>query len=134
MRAATRYRKPLLVALLATGLLSLSSSGASLGAAGAPRAQSAGSCSLKGHGQGSGPTYLLALSVSGGASCAEGLKLVRSYYHCRVAHGGVTGRCSGVEGFRCSEERFGKIAVEFNARVSCTRGREVVRHQFQQFT
>jgi hypothetical protein len=134
MRSAARHTKLLLFALAATGVLSLSASGTSLGSPGGPRAESASNCALKGHEQSLGPTYVTALSVSGGASCAQGLKLVHSYYRCRIAHGGVSGHCSGVEGFRCSESRFAKIVVQFDARVTCTRGREVVRHQYTQFT
>jgi hypothetical protein len=134
MRSAARYPTLVSVALLATGVLSLAASGPSLGSPAQPLARAASTCSLKGHEQGSGPTYVTSLSVSGGASCAQGLKLVRSYYRCRVQHGGVSGHCSGVEGFRCSEDRFAKITVQFDARVTCTRGREVVKHQYTQFT
>lgn len=134
MRLAARYPKLLLVALATTGALSLSASAGTIASSAAPRARAAGSCSLRGHEESLGPTYVTQLSVSGGASCAEGLKLVHSYYRCRVEHGGVTGHCSGVEGFRCSEDRFAKIVVQYDARVTCTRGREVVRHQYTQFT
>jgi hypothetical protein len=134
MRSAGRYSKLVPVALVAAGVLSLSASGTSLGSAPPPLARTASNCSLRGHEQSLGPTYVTALSVSGGASCAQGLKLVHSYYRCRIAHGGVTGHCSGVEGFRCSEDRFAKIVVQFDARVTCTRGREVVKHQYTQFT
>jgi hypothetical protein len=134
MRSAARYSKLVSVALVACGVLSLSASGSSLGSPARARAEIASNCSLKGHEQSLGPTYVTALSVSGGASCSQGLKLVHSYYRCRTAHGGVKGYCSGVEGFRCSEARFAKIVVQFDARVTCTRGREVVKHQFTQFT
>ncbi len=133
MRSAARYSKLVSVALVAAGVLSLSASGSSLGSPTGPRALAASNCAIKGHEQGSGPTYLTALSVRG-TSCSQGLKLVRSYYRCRTQHGGVTGKCSGVEGFRCSEDRFAKIVVQFDARATCTRGHEIVQQQFTQFT
>lgn len=133
MRPVTRYCKPVLIALLTTGVLSLAASGPSLGSP-APLARAASNCSLSGREQQSlGPTYVTALSVSG-VSCSQGMKLAHSYYRCRVAHGGVTGHCSGVEGFRCSEVRYAKIATQYLARVTCTRGREIVKQQYEQFT
>lgn len=134
MRPTIRFTALSLVAIVVTGALSLSASGASIGSSGGPVASAAGNCSLHGHEETLGPTYVTQLSVSGGASCSQGLKLVHSYYRCRVQHGGVTGHCSGVEGFRCSEDRFAKISVQYDARVTCTRGREVVRHLYTQFT
>lgn len=133
MRPAARLTKPLLMALVATAVLSLSATGSSLGAPSSVRARIASNCGLRGHEQGSGPTYLTALSVRN-TSCSQGLKLVHSYYRCRTQHGGVSGKCSGVEGFRCSEDRFAKIVVQFDARATCTRGREIVQQQFTQFT
>jgi hypothetical protein len=98
------------------------------------RARAASGCRLAGKEQKLGPTYVTALSVSGGASCRQALTLVRAYYHCRTRHGGVRGHCGSVEGFRCTEHRFLVIKVQFNAKVTCTRGRETVRHEFTQFT
>ena len=98
------------------------------------RARIAGTCKLKGQERKLGPTYVTYISVGGGASCGQAFTLIRNYYHCRLKHGGHAGHCSGVEGFRCSEHRFLVIKVQFNARVTCTRGRETIRHEFTQFT
>jgi len=81
-----------------------------------------------------GPTYVTYVGVSGGASCRQAERLVRAFYRCRVKHGGVAGHCSGVEGFRCTENRFAKITVQYDSRVSCTHGRERIRHDYTQFT
>jgi len=102
--------------------------------AGRPQAHAAGVCRLHGKEESLGPTYVTYVSVGGGASCNSAFKLIHSYYECRVKHGGVKGTCSGVEGFRCSEHRFLVIKVQFNARVQCTRGQEVIRHEYTQFT
>jgi hypothetical protein len=104
-------------------------------AAAAPQlAHAAGTCRIAGQEQRLGPTYVTYVGVSGGASCSQALRLVKAYYHCRLKHGGVSGRCSGVEGFRCSETRYASIAVQYDSRVLCTRGSQRVRHNYTQFT
>jgi hypothetical protein len=120
------------MAMLA-GLMAVPSLG-SAGAAAPQRARAAGTCRIAGREQSLGPTYVTYVGVSGGASCTQALRLVRSFYHCRLAHGGVRGRCASVEGFRCSESRYASIAVQFDSRVLCTRGSERVRHNYTQFT
>jgi hypothetical protein len=135
MRHAPRPVKPTLAAIAVLAAMSLPIlASPSLAASPAPIAHVAGTCSLKGHERALGPTYVTALSVAGGASCSQAMRLVHNYYKCRLSHGGKTGHCGGVEGFRCSETRFAKIVVQFDARVTCTRGREVVKHTFTQFT
>ena len=91
------------------------------------------SCSLHGREQSLGPTYVTRVSVSG-VSCHDAYGLVHAYYRCRVHHGGVTGHCGGVDGFRCSEHRYAKIPTQYEASVTCTRGREAVKHNYTQFT
>ncbi len=114
-------------ALCALGLLPT-------GASAAPRARTASVCNIKGKEESLGPTYVTYLEVRGGASCGFALHLVRSYYQCRVKHGGIQGYCSGVDGFRCSEKRYLKIKVQYDASVTCTRGSERVFHKYTQFT
>lgn len=100
-----------------------------------PSATAASTCHISAaQGEALGPTYVTYIAVSGGASCTRAKRLVHSYYQCRVKHGGVSGRCSGVEGFRCSEHRYGVIKVQYDASVTCTRGSETVRHNYTQFT
>ncbi len=123
-------------ALLATAaaLGGLASLPAAPALAGVPRAHIAGTCNIRGKEESLGPTYVTYLGVSGGAGCGFAEHLVKTYYQCRLKHGGVKGTCGGVDGFRCSERRFAKIAVQFDAGVSCSRGSERVRHNFTQFT
>jgi len=130
---ATRVRAaPALAVLLAAAASQLQ--GAAVSGA-QPGARLASACHISPmEGQSLGPTYVTYLGVSGGASCTQGRRLVRSYYQCRVRHGGVSGHCSGVEGFRCSEHRFAVIKVQYDASVTCTRGHETVRHNYTQFT
>jgi hypothetical protein len=104
------------------------------GAPAAQRAHTAGACSIRGKEESLGPTYVTYVEVRGGVSCGFALHLVKAYYQCRVKHGGVKGTCSGVEGFRCSENRYLKIAVQYDASVACTRGSERVFHKYTQFT
>lgn len=97
-----------------------------------PASASASSCKL-GSGQGLGPSYVTSLTVSG-TSCTSGKRLVRAYYRCRKAAGGVKGRCTKpVLGYRCRESRHG-IAIQFDARVTCTAGKRKVVHTYTQNT
>lgn len=99
-----------------------------------PQARAAGVCNIAGKQLNQGPTYLTSLSVSGGASCATGLGVVRAYYRCRLHTGGLKGYCrSQVLGFRCSEKRTG-ISIQFDSRVTCTKGRQRVYHTYTQNT
>jgi hypothetical protein len=88
--------------------------------AGAPGAQASRACST-GSGRGLGPTYAFRLSVSH-TSCRNGRKLIRAYNSCRHRHGGRRGHCSGTLGYRCSERRFNKSRLSFDATVKCRKG------------
>jgi hypothetical protein len=80
-----------------------------------------------------GVGYFTSLRVTG-VGCATGRKLVVAYYHCRVRHGGKTGRCpGGVMRYRCTEKR-NTIPTEIDARVTCRRGSRRIVHTYQQDT
>jgi hypothetical protein len=80
-----------------------------------------------------GVGYFTSLTVSG-TSCRSGKAVAIAYYHCRLSHGGVKGRCpGGVLGFSCAEHRV-SIPTEIDARVTCTKGRAKVVHTYQQDT
>jgi hypothetical protein len=82
------------------------------------------------------PTYTRSLKVSGGASCATGHKLIRAYYKCRVASPspGKKGRCtSKVLGYSCTEKRSNVIKTQFDARVTCKKGRAKIISDYTQF-
>ncbi len=130
-----RRARALSFAVGATGLLALAGP-PSVGASSPdPAAHAASNCHISAsEGEALGPTYVTAISVGGGASCSQAKRLVHSYYQCRVKHGGVSAHCNGVEGFKCSERRYGVIKVQFDATVTCTRGGESIRHNFTQFT
>jgi hypothetical protein len=94
-----------------------------------PIATASRSCEV-GSGRGYGTTYLLTLSVRH-TSCASGKDVVRAFHACRR---GKAGRCSRrVLGYRCSERRFNKSRVSYDGRVTCEKGRRVVRHTYTQF-
>ena len=102
-------------------------------AASGPEAVAAKSCSLSGKTRSLGPTYTTALSVKH-VSCSKGESLVRSYYNCRLDNGGKRARCGGVSGYSCSERRSNVIRTQFDASVTCKKGRKVVKHSYTQFT
>lgn len=83
------------------------------------------------------PTYTRSLKVSGGATCATGHKMIGAYYRCRVAKPspGKSGRCtSKVLRYTCTEKRSNVIPTQFDARVTCTKGRARIVHDYTQFT
>ncbi|NLT04737.1 MAG: hypothetical protein GXY03_00355 [Solirubrobacterales bacterium] len=98
-----------------------------------PEAFASKSCSLSGKTRSLGPTYTTSLKVRR-VSCRKGERIVKAYYKCRVRNGGKRGRCGGVKRFRCNERRFNSIRTQFDARVTCKRGRKVVKHTYTQFT
>ena len=79
-----------------------------------------------------GPTYVTSLQVSH-VSCSGGKSLVRAYYRCRKANGGVKGTCRRVRGYTCSEKRQ-SIRTQFSAKATCRRGSRRVVHTYTQFT
>jgi len=130
----SRWMRPLLLTGAALGALVVVGAPNAVSAAAQPTARAASSCNISGKEESLGPTYVTYIGVSGGASCQQAERLVRSFYRCRVKHGGVAGHCSGVEGFHCTEDRYAKIAVQYDSHVLCTRGRERIRHDYTQFT
>lgn len=115
--------------LLASVLLAAPSSPAAGATAGGLRACALGAQESR-H---LGPTYVTSLKVRD-RTCSFGRQLVRAYYKCRVAHGGVAGRCpSKVLGFACRETRQG-ITIQFDGVVTCTRGAARVKHTYTQNT
>lgn len=90
-------------------------------------------CDVIHNGRSLGPTYVTSLKVQN-VSCATGIAVVRAYYRCRVHAGGVRGTChSLVLGYLCHEQRKG-IAIQFDAKVTCTRGARKVVHTYVQDT
>jgi len=120
-------RARLTLASLAVAVLGIAFAGPAAGA-------KTTKCSLGSQGRKLGPTYVTSLTVSGGATCSTGIKVVKAYYKCRVKAGGVKGRCaSKVDGFSCTEKRT-SIPIQFDATVTCSKGKERVVHQYEQNT
>jgi hypothetical protein len=107
-----------------------------------PASASAASCGLSAdeeyHRAGKSlPTYTRSLKVSGGAKCATGHKLIKAYYKCRVAapSPGKKGRCTKkVMRYSCSEKRSNVIKTQFDARVTCRKGKARIVSDYTQFT
>jgi hypothetical protein len=99
-----------------------------------PDVLASASCDISGKERQLGPTYVTSLRVKG-VSCSTGVRVVRRYYKCRLKTGGRRGRCHRrVVGFSCHEKRLEAIKTEFDARVTCKRGRSRVWHNYTQFT
>jgi hypothetical protein len=123
-RAEWRLRAAVLVATLTAVL------GGACGASAESTAHPLHTCPLPTY---PGLGYFTSLSVSA-TTCATGKAVAIAYYHCRIKHGGVKGRCpGGVLGFRCSVVS-DSIPTEIDARVTCTYKHETVVHTYQQDT
>lgn len=123
--AHRRRSSPLVV--LCGALVAAVIAAAALGAAAAHAAGR--SCSPPAY-PGSG--YFTSLKVSH-TTCATGRRVALAWYHCRTQHGRA-GKCDKpVLGFTCTEKRV-SIPTEFDARVTCHKGRATVVHTYQQNT
>jgi hypothetical protein len=80
-----------------------------------------------------GPTYTRSLSVRG-VSCRDGRGFIRRWDRCRRRRGGNDGRCRGVFGFRCRENRDNVIRTQYDSTVRCRRGGDRVIFTYTQFT
>lgn len=118
---------------LAACLLALAAGPAAAQASAGPEAVASKACSLAGKTRSLGPTYTTSLSVKR-TSCRKGRKLVKAYYNCRLDNGGRKSRCGGVMGYSCSERRSNVIPTQFDASVTCKRGRKAIKHKYTQYT
>jgi len=101
----------------------------------APTGRASASCQITGLEANLGPTYVSFVQAGGSAGCSQALRLITSYYRCRVRNGGVAGYCTAaVEGFRCEEDRYSVVTVQYDAHVLCTKGRARVRYGYTQIT
>lgn len=79
--------------------------------------------------------YTTRLTYSGNTSCRSARSLVRSYYSCRHAAGGATGRCTKrINNFRCTERRGKTVRSQFDATVTCKKSGATITHRYTQFT
>lgn len=118
-----------LCAIVVTGAITIL--GTASAAQAAPTASASKTCSVAGREATFGPTSVTSLSVTG-VTCAEGEKVVRAYYRCRLASRSVSGRCVRlVRRFACREIRT-TGPTEFSASVTCTKRGATVRHRYTQ--
>jgi hypothetical protein len=131
MTTTRRHMPHAALALAAAGSLLAGIQGAPV-AATAATTHAARACSPP-HYPGSG--YFTSLHVTK-TSCSTGRKVAKAHYHCRRKNG-VRGRCHhAVRHFHCKERRpaSGRIATQYNARVTCKRGSRRVVFTYQQNT
>jgi hypothetical protein len=80
-----------------------------------------------------GASYVTSLKVSH-VSCKRGKEVTKDFNDCRTAGGKPQGKCNhDVDGFSCDEHRFDAVPhVQYNSRVTCTRGAKVVKSTYTQ--
>lgn len=129
-----RFAPRAALAALVLSTATASGAGAATAAGSPPVAQAAAACKVPADGRGWGPTYVTMLRVQG-TGCSTGKALVKAYFRCRKADGGVKGTCERkVDGFRCTEKRGAAIPTQFDATVTCRKGGARVVHAYTQFT
>ena len=106
------------------------------GSAGASSVATASStnCNLTVHEQRHlGASYVTSLKVNH-VSCKKGKKVIKAFHGCRTAGGQAQGQCdTKVLGYSCTEHRFDAVPhVQYNSRVTCTRGDKVVKSTYTQ--
>jgi hypothetical protein len=121
---------------LAAALVIVALAAATAGSAGASSVATASStnCNLTVHEQRHlGASYVTSLKVRH-VSCRKGKKVVKAFHECRTASGKPQGKCgSRVLGYKCTEHRFDAVPhVQYNSRVTCTRGDKVVKSTYTQ--
>jgi len=94
----------------------------------APTAEASKSCSV-GNSRGYGTTYVLSIKASG-VSCRKAKNVVKAFHACRP---GRSGRCSRVDGWSCSENRFNRSSTQYSSRVTCRKGGKTVKHTYVQW-
>jgi hypothetical protein len=80
-----------------------------------------------------GASYVTSLKVSH-VSCDKGKDVVKAFHECRTEGGKPQGKCQHkVDGYSCDEHRFDAVPhVQYNSRVTCTRGDKLVKHTYTQ--
>jgi hypothetical protein len=94
-----------------------------------PTANAARSCGV-GDYMSYGTTYVHYIRASN-VTCRRARRVVRAFHRCRQ---GAKGRCGGVDGFSCSENRFNKSRFQYDSIATCRRGGKVVKHKYTQNT
>jgi hypothetical protein len=103
-------------------------------AAGEPVAHAAKKCSVDSSPGAYGPTYTTGLRVRG-VSCKDGKGLIGKWDRCRRENGGRDGKCKRPgNDFKCSESRSNVIRTQYDGVVKCTRGDDLVKFRYTQFT
>ncbi|HEX4110590.1 MAG TPA: hypothetical protein VHX88_20850 [Solirubrobacteraceae bacterium] len=129
----TRFRAALALAALVPATVVLPA--AAVATASGPVASAAATCGEFGPGSSHkslGPMYIEALTTKG-VSCSTAESFAHAYYECGLHHGGVKGRCTSLEGYRCSERRqYGFDS--FIGKSRCTKGRDSISETYTQST
>ena len=95
-------------------------------AAAGPTATAARTCDLSLKQQrNAGATYLVQLTVSR-LSCRKGLRIEKAYQRCRRDTRGQTTCKRRVRRFRCAQRILASSRTQYDAKVSCKRGRRKV--------
>jgi hypothetical protein len=125
-----RMRLPLVLCTLALSL-GLADAAAGAGAGAGPSASAAAACQTATvPSLGSG--YFQYLMVKG-VGCSTGRAVTVAWQACRLAHGGLSGRCHAkVVGFTCKELRQTNPPLLFQAKVTCKKGRASVVYAYEQ--
>jgi hypothetical protein len=80
-----------------------------------------------------GATYLVQLSVSR-VGCSSGLRVEKDWQSCRRKTRGHRTCRRRVDGYRCRQTVLDSSRTQYDARVTCNRGRRVVKFVYTQNT
>ena len=118
MKAGIRTGGALALALALVAVIALPASARSGGESG-PAAKRA-ACDISGQQQDLGTSYVTSLKARN-MGCKKAKNLVKAYHQCRHDNGGADGKCNGVSGYSCNEDRE-TAPSQFNAKAVCKKG------------
>lgn len=77
-----------------------------------------------------GPTYVNGLSAKK-TSCGKAKGVVKAYHACR---GSKTSCSKKVKGYSCAQKKLDSSPIQYQARVTCSKGAKRVTHVYSQNT
>jgi hypothetical protein len=124
--------KTVVTCLVASLLIVLPAAAAPASSEG-PVANASRTCSVTNIWRKLGASYVNKLSTRN-VSCADARSFSRLYHRCRRRNGGADGRCPRINRFRCTERRYNRIDISYDANVLCVRGSQRIRQTYTQLT
>jgi hypothetical protein len=133
LRAGSRRRAAVAVAVVSIGVVAAVPAGAAGSAAGAEKAGPEAKRELcyTGSRTDLGASYVYTVKARN-LGCDRAIKLVKQFHQCRHDHGGWNGKCGGFKGFSCTQKKLDSSPSVLQAKAKCVKGDQKFVNQFQE--